>query len=69
MIDVATNAIETPEEVRATIELARRYLPDDRIVCSTNCGLAPMPRDIAYAKLHALGAGAESARTSIYAGT
>jgi 5-methyltetrahydropteroyltriglutamate--homocysteine methyltransferase len=69
VIDVATNAIETPEDVRATIELARRYLPDDRIVCSTNCGLAPMPRDIAYAKLRALGAGAESARASIYAGT
>jgi 5-methyltetrahydropteroyltriglutamate--homocysteine methyltransferase len=64
VIDVATNAVETPEAVRATIELARRYLPDERIVCSTNCGLAPMPREIAYAKLRALGAGAELARST-----
>ncbi len=64
VIDVATNAIESAEDVRATIELARRYLPDERIQCSTNCGMAPMPRDVAYAKLRALGAGAALARRS-----
>jgi 5-methyltetrahydropteroyltriglutamate--homocysteine methyltransferase len=58
VIDVATNDVETAEDVLATIETARRYLPDERIVCSTNCGLAPMPREVAYAKLYALGAGA-----------
>jgi 5-methyltetrahydropteroyltriglutamate--homocysteine methyltransferase len=40
-------------------------LPDDRIACSTNCGLAPMPREIAYAKLRALGAGAAAARADV----
>ena len=62
VIDVATNEIESAEDVAATIELARRYLPDERIGCSTNCGMAPMPRDVAYAKLRALGAGAALAR-------
>jgi len=62
VIDVATNDIETAEDVCATIELARRYLPDERIHCSTNCGMAPMPREVAYAKLRALGAGAALAR-------
>ncbi|GAC1441788.1 MAG: methionine synthase [Vulcanimicrobiaceae bacterium] len=62
VIDVATNEIETAEEVAATIERARRYLPDERIACSTNCGMAPMPRDVAYAKLRVLGAGAALAR-------
>jgi 5-methyltetrahydropteroyltriglutamate--homocysteine methyltransferase len=62
VIDVANDRIETPEEVSATIELARRHLPDERITCSTNCGMAPMNRDIAYAKLRALGAGAAAAR-------
>ena len=62
VIDVATNDIESAEDVAATIELARRYLPDERIHCSTNCGMAPMPRDVAYAKLRALGAGAALAR-------
>jgi 5-methyltetrahydropteroyltriglutamate--homocysteine methyltransferase len=58
VIDVATDRVETPDDVRATIELARKYLPDDRIICSTNCGMAPMPRDVAYAKLRSLGEGA-----------
>ncbi len=62
VIDVATNEIESAEDVAATIDLARRYLPDERIQCSTNCGMAPMPRDVAYAKLRALGAGAALAR-------
>jgi 5-methyltetrahydropteroyltriglutamate--homocysteine methyltransferase len=67
VIDVASNAIETPEQVRDTIEIARRYLPAERIQCSTNCGMAPMPRDVAYAKLRALGAGAALARETLAA--
>jgi 5-methyltetrahydropteroyltriglutamate--homocysteine methyltransferase len=58
VIDVASDRVETPDEVRATIELARRYVDDDRIVCSTNCGMAPMARDVAYAKLRSLAEGA-----------
>lgn len=57
-IDVASTRVETPDEVHATLDVARRYLSDDRIVLSTNCGMAPMPRDIAYAKLRSLGQGA-----------
>jgi 5-methyltetrahydropteroyltriglutamate--homocysteine methyltransferase len=58
VIDVASDRIETPDDVAATIALAQRYLPDERIVCSTNCGMAPMRRDVAYAKLHSLAEGA-----------
>jgi len=65
VIDVASERVETPEDVRATIELARRHVPDERIQCTTNCGMAPMRRDVAYAKLRALGAGAALARESI----
>src|SRR5215471_8971155 len=61
-IDVATDAIETPDEVAATIAEAARHVPADRIVASTNCGMAPMRRDIASAKLAALAAGAALAR-------
>jgi 5-methyltetrahydropteroyltriglutamate--homocysteine methyltransferase len=58
VIDVASDRIETPDDVRATIEIARRYLDDDRIVCSTNCGMAPMNREVAYGKLRSLAEGA-----------
>jgi 5-methyltetrahydropteroyltriglutamate--homocysteine methyltransferase len=55
VVDVADDRIESAEEVRATIETALRYLPAERIIASTNCGMAPMKREIAYAKLRAIG--------------
>jgi 5-methyltetrahydropteroyltriglutamate--homocysteine methyltransferase len=58
VIDVASDVVETPEAVRATLETAARFVPRERIVASTNCGMAPMRREIAYAKLRALGEGA-----------
>lgn len=62
VIDVATDGIETPEDVAATIEAALKHVPKERIVAGTNCGMAPMRRDIATAKLAALGRGAALAR-------
>jgi len=62
VIDVASDVIETPEEVAATIESALRYVPANRLFPCTNCGLAPMRREVAEAKLAALGKGAALAR-------
>jgi len=61
-IDVATDAVETPEDVLAVVAEAIKYAPKTRIQLSTNCGMAPMRRDIAYAKLAALAQGAQLAR-------
>jgi 5-methyltetrahydropteroyltriglutamate--homocysteine methyltransferase len=62
VIDVATDSIETPEQVAATIEAAMKHVPKERIIAGTNCGMAPMRRDLALAKLDALGKGAALAR-------
>ncbi len=62
VIDVASDEIETPEDVVATIEAVMKHVPKVNIVATTNCGMAPMHRDIAEAKLRALGAGAKLAR-------
>ena len=62
VIDVANDAIETPEDVAAVIAAAIKYVPKERIIASTNCGMAPMRADIAAAKLMALGKGAALAR-------
>jgi 5-methyltetrahydropteroyltriglutamate--homocysteine methyltransferase len=62
VIDVATDAVETPEDVVATIGEAMKHVPKERIFPCTNCGMAPMRREIATAKLNALGAGARLAR-------
>jgi 5-methyltetrahydropteroyltriglutamate--homocysteine methyltransferase len=58
VIDVASDVIEQPDAVCATLDLAAEFLPAERIIASTNCGMAPMNREIAYAKLQALGTGA-----------
>ena len=62
VIDVAADAIETPEDVAAVIEAVLPFVPKERIVACTNCGMAPMRRDIALAKLAALSEGARLAR-------
>ncbi len=61
-IDVASSTIETPEQVVGTIRSALAHADADRIQACTNCGLAPLPRSVAAAKLAALGAGARLAR-------
>jgi 5-methyltetrahydropteroyltriglutamate--homocysteine methyltransferase len=65
VIDVATDVVETPERVAEVIGEVMQYVPKERIVASTNCGMAPMRRDIAEAKLMALGAGAALARKTL----
>ncbi len=61
-IDVATDRIETPEEIAAVIGKAAEYVPARKIIACTNCGMAPMRREIAALKLEALGRGAALAR-------
>ena len=61
VIDVASDVVETPEEVAATIRRAQQFVPAGRLFPCTNCGMAPMGRDIAAAKLRALAAGARLA--------
>jgi 5-methyltetrahydropteroyltriglutamate--homocysteine methyltransferase len=62
VIDVATDRVETPEQVADTIAEALSFVPPERLFPCTNCGMAPMRREVAEAKLAALGAGAALAR-------
>jgi 5-methyltetrahydropteroyltriglutamate--homocysteine methyltransferase len=62
VIDVATDAVETPEEVAAVIRKAAEFVPAQKIIACTNCGMAPMRREIAAMKLEALARGAVLAR-------
>src|ERR1700712_5069422 len=62
VIDVASDTVETAEDVVAVIEAVSKFVPKSNIIATTNCGMAPMRRDIAEAKLMALGAGAKLAR-------
>ncbi|WP_217525135.1 methionine synthase [Vibrio metschnikovii] len=66
-IDVATNHIETPEAVAATLRNALKYVDADKLYPCTNCGMAPLSRSVARAKLHSLSAGAEIVRNELLA--
>src|SRR5262245_13431687 len=65
VIDVASDTVETAEDVVKVIEDVAKFVPKSNIIATTNCGMAPMRRDIAEAKLMALGAGAKLARQKL----
>ncbi|MGO3765377.1 methionine synthase [Glutamicibacter arilaitensis] len=64
-IDVASQQVETPEEVADTLRKALEYVDADKLIASTNCGMAPFPREVALAKLSALSAGAAVLREEL----
>ena len=66
-IDVATDTIETPEEVAATLREALKYVDADKLYPCTNCGMAPLSREVARGKLNALRAGADIVRRELAA--
>jgi len=61
-IDVASDAVETPEEVAAVITEAMSHVAKEKIIACTNCGMVPMQWDVTFAKLAALSQGAALAR-------
>lgn len=67
VIDVASDVVETPEQVADTIGVAMKYVSANRIYPCTNCGMAPMSREVALAKLQALAQGAALARQRVQA--
>ena len=64
-IDVASHSIETPEQVANTLRQALKFVDADKLYPCTNCGMAPLPRQIARGKLQALTAGADIVRREL----
>lgn len=64
-LDVASERIETPEEVADTLRRALEFVDADKLIASSNCGMAPLPRQVAFDKLSALSAGARLLREEL----
>lgn len=64
-IDVATHQVETPDQVAQTLRNALKFVDADKLYPCTNCGMTPLPRDVARCKLKALTAGADIVRQEI----
>ncbi|MGO3140234.1 MAG: methionine synthase [Galactobacter sp.] len=67
-IDVASDIVETPEQVADTLRSALRFVDPDNLIASTNCGMAPLKRDVARGKMVALAQGAELVREELASG-
>ena len=64
-IDVANETVERPEQVAATIRATMKFVPAEKLYPCTNCGMVPLPREIALGKLRALAYGAALVRREI----
>ncbi len=62
VIDVASDVVETPEQIADTIGIALQFVAKNRLFPCTNCGLAPMDREVAMQKLAALAQGTALAK-------
>jgi 5-methyltetrahydropteroyltriglutamate--homocysteine methyltransferase len=64
-IDVASEAVESAEDVAATIRAAMKFVAAEKLYPCTNCGMVPLAREVALGKLKALAAGAALVRKEI----
>jgi 5-methyltetrahydropteroyltriglutamate--homocysteine methyltransferase len=64
-VDVASDRVETPEEVAEVIRSALRFVPPERLLPCTNCGMVPLAREVARGKLRSLGEGAALVRREL----
>lgn len=64
-IDVASDHVETPEQVAGTIRSALKYVAPEKLYPCTNCGMVPLTREVARGKLKALAAGAALVRKEL----
>jgi|GEM_PF-12126 len=64
-IDVTTDRVETPEEVAETVRKALAFVAPEKLFPCTNCGMVPLARTVARAKLKALAAGAAMVRKEL----
>jgi len=64
-IDVASEAVETPEQVAATIRAAMNFVSPEKLYPCTNCGMVPLDRKISLGKLKALSLGAALVRREL----
>ena len=66
-IDVASDSVETPAQVAATIRASMKFVPAEKLYPCTNCGMVPLAREVAAGKLKALAAGAALVRKELAA--
>jgi 5-methyltetrahydropteroyltriglutamate--homocysteine methyltransferase len=62
VLDIRTNAMETPQTVVSRIKKVLEHVPPDKVTLSTDCGMKPLARMVAKMKLRSLAEGAKIVR-------
>lgn len=65
VIDVKTNAVETPDMVAERIRKALEVVPAEKVCVLPDCGCFHLPRDVAFAKLSAMVEGTRMVRKEL----
>ncbi len=65
VIDVKTQAVETPDMVADRVRKALEFVPAERVTVLPDCGCFHLPRDIAFAKLCAMVEGTRLVRKEL----
>ena len=65
VLDIRTNAVETPTQIADRIRLALKHIPAEKITLSSDCGMKPLARMVAKLKLGALVEGANIVRKEV----
>jgi 5-methyltetrahydropteroyltriglutamate--homocysteine methyltransferase len=65
VIDVKDEKVETPQIVASRIREAMKHIPAERMYVSPDCGMKFMPRNRAFAKLHAMVEGTKIVRKEL----
>ena len=65
VIDMADEAIETPDTVAERIRGALAVLPPERLIIAPDCGMKYLDRDTAFGKLEAMVQGTEIVRAEL----
>jgi 5-methyltetrahydropteroyltriglutamate--homocysteine methyltransferase len=67
VLDLRDHSVETPDIVAQRIRGVLRHVTPERVVIAPDCGMKYLPRDVAFAKLKAMVAGRDIARTELKA--
>jgi 5-methyltetrahydropteroyltriglutamate--homocysteine methyltransferase len=65
VIDLSTDAVETPEDVALRIRQGLKHVAAERLVVAPDCGMKYLKREIAFAKLKSLTEGAAQVRREL----
>jgi 5-methyltetrahydropteroyltriglutamate--homocysteine methyltransferase len=65
VIDLGSQAVETPQAVAERIRAGLKHVPAERLVVAPDCGMKYLPREVAFSKLKSLAEGAALVRREL----